>query len=345
MQAQGVHVLREQLRSQIESNEKMRIDHNSLLKHTQNRQAALEESNAEMVKVLAEQTRIVAANKNTNGSAEREVLAEKDAEVEALQRELARASAMLEEEKSQRTKISQDLRRSELEHKQFLQVFEEEKQHTHTRTIAMEEKLRDALQKIAEGGGGAETASGRGDAWHSPFRGGGLGEEEELRLLTKQLLQKQGMVLELQAERVALTSKVQDLSSRCKHQEQKIISLTGELEGTSMGGGRGGFEDESLSSIESGGIYHESEAEGAMGLLRNRRGRGVGGRKVINDLEKLGVTAGPRVTHAVNVIDNLTLETGNFFRLYPLMRMLFVIYLLLLHFWVLIVLTYSLPST
>jgi len=333
----------------------MRVDHLALLKQMQSRQAALEESNAEMTKALAEQTRNATASKSANGMVERELLAEKEAEAESLQRKLVQASVVLDEEKSHCSKISQDLRLAQLEHKQLLQALEEEKQHANRRAITLEEKLRDALQKVAGAGGGGGEEVGRGVAWHSPFRGSGGKDdrgEEELRSLTKQLLKRQGLVLELQAERAALASKVQDLSTHCKAQDHKIALLSGELEGAINGGENDGLvgneeEEGMLTSIESGGGYYGNRIGGSVegGLLRNRRGGGgVRGRKVMNDLEKLGVRAGPNVTHAVNVIDNLTLETGNFFRLYPLVRMLFVFYLLVLHLWVLVVLTYSLPA-
>jgi hypothetical protein len=49
--------------------------------------------------------------------------------------------------------------------------------------------------------------------------------QTQVQGLSKQLLQKQGMVLELQAERAALKSRVQDLQARCSKAEQRLHHL------------------------------------------------------------------------------------------------------------------------
>lgn len=78
----------------------------------------------------------------------------------------------------------------------------------------------------------------------------------------------------------------------------------------------------------------------SQGLQRrsSKRSNLPGSHKMIADLEKLGVKPGQNVTNAVNFVDNWTLITGRFLRNYPLMRIAFVFYLLLLHLWVLVIL-------
>lgn len=84
-----------------------------------------------------------------------------------------------------------------------------------------------------------------------------------------------------------------------------------------------------------------------------------GTNRVINDLEKIGVRPGAGVTKAVTVIDSWTLFTGRYvvstildfffsdgdfffyyrvLRHHPLLRLGFVMYLLMLHLWVLFIL-------
>ena len=62
--------------------------------------------------------------------------------------------------------------------------------------------------------------------------------------------------------------------------------------------------------------------------------------KVTQGLERIGVKirSAPQVAKAVDAMDTLTLITGKFLRSYPLLRLAFVLYLLILHLWVLLVL-------
>ena len=50
------------------------------------------------------------------------------------------------------------------------------------------------------------------------------------------------------------------------------------------------------------------------------------------------------VAKAVDAMDGLTLLTGKFLRSYPLLRLAFVIYLLVLHMWVLLVLVVKMET-
>lgn len=70
------------------------------------------------------------------------------------------------------------------------------------------------------------------------------------------------------------------------------------------------------------------------------RQRGMGqGSRVFSDLEKIGVVkAAPRVAQAMDILDTYTLLTGKLLRSHPWLRIGFVVYLLLLHLWVLVVL-------
>ena len=82
------------------------------------------------------------------------------------------------------------------------------------------------------------------------------------------------------------------------------------------------------------GMYGGGSSSIGGRLLTRRR---PGGQKVMADLEKLGVHTGPGIANVVNSIDTWTLGTGKLLRSYPLFRMGFVLYLLVLHLWVLFI--------
>lgn len=67
-------------------------------------------------------------------------------------------------------------------------------------------------------------------------------------------------------------------------------------------------------------------------------GAGVQQTQLISDLEKMGMRPNAGVGRAMTLIDTYALITGRFLRSYPLVRLGFVFYLLLLHLWALFIL-------
>lgn len=61
-------------------------------------------------------------------------------------------------------------------------------------------------------------------------------------------------------------------------------------------------------------------------------------KKMSSEFEKMGVKAVPSVAKAVDMIDGWTLITGRFLRHYPLLRISFVVYLVLIHLWAIVIL-------
>jgi hypothetical protein len=106
------------------------------------------------------------------------------------------------------------------------------------------------------------------------------------------------------------------------------------------------MQSEDMSRDVEGAYEHSSRggSEGAMSMGLNRRGSyGTSAQdqrqeKVLSDLEKYGVKAGPGVAKAVSLIDAWTLVTGRFLRNYPLLRLAFVVYLFLIHIWAIVLL-------
>jgi hypothetical protein len=72
--------------------------------------------------------------------------------------------------------------------------------------------------------------------------------------------------------------------------------------------------------------------------LANRKPTKKQKSQVSAEFERMGVRAAPSVAKAVDMIDAWTLITGRFLRNYPLLRMSFVLYLVLIHLWAIVIL-------
>jgi len=164
--------------------------------------------------------------------------------------------------------------------------------------------------------------------------------------LSKLLLKKQGTVMELQAEKSALKSRLTDMEGKLWTSEQQLIAARAELDYAGDEDGLPYSRQQSTDNLEEAMIegrlqqqfkHKGSDSDCDRSLLRSRSSSSRT-TKVIYDLEKIGVKPSLGVTRAVNMIDAWTIVTGRFLRNYPLARLAFVLYLLVLHSWVLVVL-------
>jgi hypothetical protein len=123
------------------------------------------------------------------------------------------------------------------------------------------------------------------------------------------------------------------LQARCSSAEQQLSNLR-DIEDSDY------VNIDSVDCNDNNDNYNSYSNFNSQGLQRRSSKRPAlpGSHKMIADLEKMGVKPGQNVTYAVNFVDNWTLVTGRFLRNYPLMRIAFVVYLLLLHLWVLVIL-------
>lgn len=174
--------------------------------------------------------------------------------------------------------------------------------------------------------------------------------DAQVASLGQQLLRKESVVLELQAERAALKSKLQDLTQRVALAERRLLEYK-DIEGD---------EDE-----EDGGDASMATVYAPQSQLVNRRGRqgfgeepetvlgegsasGASAKKkrgIVDDLyAKTGVRANPAVAGAMNALDGWMLVTGRFLKNYPILRLAFLLYLLMLHLWALVILAIHLHS-
>eukprot|EP00598_Pedospumella_elongata_P001435 CAMPEP_0184975852 /NCGR_PEP_ID=MMETSP1098-20130426/6947_1 /TAXON_ID=89044 /ORGANISM="Spumella elongata, Strain CCAP 955/1" /LENGTH=855 /DNA_ID=CAMNT_0027498627 /DNA_START=54 /DNA_END=2621 /DNA_ORIENTATION=+ len=376
---QGVAALHEEIRQMVLNTEQMRIDHSSLIKQNQLRQADLERENAELVASLtAQQKEIVRLQHNSGNNVGALSNIDNNIDYITLQQELSTLSSKYEEMCDKNEENERKVKLMERENRAFMMNNDDEKRRNLATIDELTLKVSELESKLNNkrlgGGNSGTTGAGAGNGnllFSSASVDAGDGgspqkddtshpshgmdydtmyrELQEHRAqsqnLSKLLLKKQGAVLELQAERSALKSRLVDLQTRCSEAERQLAQSR-DLEG---GLGFGG-DDEEGDGYEDGGAGGSSA--GTSGMLVRRGGPSALSNsssskhnrlnsrdtKVISDLERFGVKPGASVTRAVNMIDTWTIITGRFLRVYPLARLGFVFYLLLLHLWVLFIL-------
>ena len=369
---QGAQGLREEMRAIVASSELVRQEHASLMRQSQVRQAELEQANVELTINITERQREVTRLKLALERAGREDGETAVREVDGLRQQMAALTAQLEEERLRCQQHERARRHAECEAKAAAMNWDDEKHRLQATVSSLEATAASLEDRLAK----EKQHSGARRAMYpsSPFAGGhggssgdedaapgGAGvlvmtEEDEIRAdlhsqvknLTQQLLKKQGVVLDLQAERAALKSRNQDLQARCSKVEQQLAALrdVDDDDDRGYGAGRDGDGDTDPESGHGsgggGGGYDFFSPSSGTGLKQRRADGGTTRalekvpqqHKVITNLEKMGVRPTEGVARAVNLIDAWTFMTGKFLRRYPLVRLGFVFYLLVLHLWV-----------
>eukprot|EP01038_Epipyxis_sp_PR26KG_P014311 gene14311-19195_t len=374
---QGVQQLRDELRTAYNNIEQLRLEHVSLIRQNQIRQAELERENSELINSLTEKQKEISKlqNNNHNMISGNSLLNDNNKDYQNYQQEIISLTTTVEK---QNEIIIENERRIKLYESEIkaTQISIEDERKRNISTIndmssqihSLEDKVREFRRQEARGGGignplflmessiaNNNTNNNNSDMDNLDLQKQSFSIEEyskmekeiiELRAqaqnLSKILLKKQALVLELQSERSALKSRVNDLQNRCTIAEQKLEStkdLEGDFDLVSIHGEQEENNDQivSISSSLGGGL----RTRGGGKSNSNQRDVPVSPRqqsKVIKDLEKIGVKPSPSVSRAVTMIDTYTLLTGRFLRSYPLVRMGFVLYFLLLHLWVLFIL-------
>ena len=151
----------------------------------------------------------------------------------------------------------------------------------------------------------------------------------------------QGAVQDLQTERSALKSRLLDAQNRSTRAEKALQQLQDPEDEY------GDYYESSYSSLTRRGGKLLGGGEGSSDSIEDDYGALKGkGSKVTQGLERIGVKikSAPHVAKAVDAMDSMTLITGKFLRSYPLLRLAFVVYLLVLHLWVLLVLVVKMET-
>eukprot|EP01042_Synura_sphagnicola_P001363 gene1363-1550_t len=255
-------------------------------------------------------------------------------ELETLQNKLDKCVSELEEEQERNRRLENKSKQLECEYRAMQIMLEDERLLAQERAEAFNKEissLQEKLLQVSNGYTSKETvlSGGRGavvqaygqSSWEGDSDISLAAMRQQLTSLGDQLLVKQSAVQRLQSENVAVHAKLKDLQSRCDKLTERLQLVT---EGEEL-------EEESSRALEDGSL--------GGGAIRSRgRLRPKGGRKAVNDLERIGMRSDGKVAVAVDLIDSWTLVTGRFLRNYPLMRLGFVGYLLCLHLWALFIL-------
>ena len=355
---QGAQGLREEMRSIVSASEQMRTEHASLLRQSQVRQAELEQTNVELTIGITEKQREITRLKLSLERAGKEDAESAVRQVDGVRQQMAVLTAQLEEERLRYQQQERRLRTAECEAKAAVLNWADEKQRLQCTITSLEASvtaLEDKLGKdkqstpkrkmypslgtiggVVGGPGGEEDNNGIGGAGVLVMT-----EADEIRAdlgaqvqnLTKQLLKKQGTLLDLQAERAALKSRNQDLQARCSKAEQQLALFRQDLEDDE---GLGGGMDKDFDESGGGGfgandLYGSSgSVSGITGLQQRRKGDGSLGdgysggamgyyakqnsHKVITNLEKVVVR---RNTPRIDIDTTLTRSLTRLFYLNP----------------------------
>lgn len=338
--ASGAQGLRDDLKVAVEASERLRREHSSFHRQAQTRQTHLETSVAELTRELTVKERELQELKAGQDNAARgfasnlgadgkQTLFQKNEELlEQLQQ--ARDGAVTEQENARQ--LEARLVQVERDYHQATVGYEDERAQLKGELLAANRRVSSLLdQQARQKEAGAEEA-----AKAAVPKAEDSAASEQVQNLSKQLLRKQHMVLELQAERSALKSRLADMTAKAEHAERQLLESTG--------GDYGGDYDGA--SVESGMYYRFRESsQSGTGLAKRGSARDdesafqrrEGGRAAA-EMERYGVKAPKPVATAVNAIDSWTLVTGRYLRSSPLIRVAITVYLLVLHLWVFVVL-------
>eukprot|EP01039_Chlorochromonas_danica_P004354 gene4354-4775_t len=330
---QGSQSLREELKAVQASAEQMRVDYALLLRQNQSRQTELETENANLNKAIADYQRELQRQKGEVGRSAVGAISENDHL--ALQKDIMTITVQLEKERERCAELDRRLKDREKETRALQILYDEEKKRnseSYNKVVARVQELEEEASRTA-----AQLARAHpGDASKESAAEKELSDLKlQVQHLSQLLLKRQSSILDLQAERSALKAKVSELEAQFRQAEQSLREIEDD-----------GEPDYYTISVEEGmpvSRPDHSSSSGSRPLQRRGPSRQrnvdcVTQAQLFSDLEKIGVKPNAGVGQAVRIIDTYTLLTGSFLRNYPLVRLGFVLYLLILHLWVLFIL-------
>ncbi len=210
---QGAQIIREDLRIAQTQNEQLRNDHANIIRQMQVRQQELEHENQELMKSINDNQRELARLKNSQGSSQS--VPDKSYNMDdyvVLQTELFGMAKQYEKEHELLVEKDRDFRILEREYKALLINYEDEKknsQHLSIRFNDVTQQLQ-SLKQVADNTDKSQMKSDKQVEYETSI----LDLKKQTESLSQLLLKRQATVLELQAERSSLKSRVADLQSR-----------------------------------------------------------------------------------------------------------------------------------
>ncbi len=197
----------------MEAAERMRIEHASLIGASQKRQAALETANAELTASLTQKERDLSKVIDTarTGTSSRDQEIDQEIKIESLRKRFVAAEEELEGEQRRGKDLQKKYQQLETEYHSASVSFEEERVRTHADVAKKDRQIVSLQDQLGRTLGSAQQTIG------------GSKEDVQVQNLSKQLLKKQQLVLELQAERSALKSRNQDLQNKVSSLERQLV--------------------------------------------------------------------------------------------------------------------------
>eukprot|EP01041_Mallomonas_annulata_P003463 gene3463-6889_t len=349
---QAISSVREELRVAETAMSELRNQHAQLMRHSHSRQTELERDNAELTASITDKAREIQRLQRLLGSEGREP--GHGRETDGLRQQLDTTLSELDEERERVVQWEKRVRTLDCEYRAAQIMWDDERQQ-HANTLQLmttqisdlqsrlqeEEAARALCQRERTGAAGPLGA-------HSPApKDPVVVLEQQVGNLSQQLLRRQGLVENLQAERASLKVRLNDMHIRCERLEKQLVRQDDDEDGDN--GDDDVEEGKSLmtsssqipTSLQDTTEYNRSNEDSGVGgdrLNRRRRLASAPSSKMISEFERIGVKPNVHVAQAVTMIDTWTLLTGRFLRSYPLLRLSFVLYLLGLHLWVLLIL-------
>jgi chromosome segregation ATPase len=347
---QGIQSIQEQLRSKELGTDNLRQEYADWKRKSEERQASLEQSNAELLASLANRDREVRTLKDC--------LSSKDGcdttnigvtrELDGLRQQYDDLLALMESETMKNSGLETKLAELENTTKANKLILQDERSrnietsnYQTSRIADLEQKLKDAEKSLITSSNKKEGSDAIRDL------------ENQVQSLGSQLLKKQSTVQELVAERSGLKAKIDSLQTRCSNAELELSKLK-DLEGEDdlyMDNDDDGSSQSLVfkaaspyigaANFSSNALSKESGTPSKERRPRHQVSHKSG--KISAEFEKLGVKRGS-VVKAIEGVDSWALMSGRFLRSYPLLRLGFVLYLLMLHFWVFLVLSFHMTS-
>jgi hypothetical protein len=244
--AQGEQGLRDELKSALNALERTRMDHQSTQRHTQTRQTQLETAVAELTREVGAKDRLLVEMRqqqqqhqqqhSQSGSLDGGSVSEASQE---LQDQLQQARTELQSERDGARRLESRLAVVERDYHQATVGYEDERASmkgallTAQRRIAsLEDQHVRARMDAAASSSSSSDSSGVSDGsgkqqQQQQVQSVQGGEADQVQGLSKQLLRKQQMVLELQAERSALKSRLSDMTAKAEHAERQLLEHLG----------------------------------------------------------------------------------------------------------------------
>eukprot|EP00607_Mallomonas_marina_P010832 CAMPEP_0182421048 /NCGR_PEP_ID=MMETSP1167-20130531/6239_1 /TAXON_ID=2988 /ORGANISM="Mallomonas Sp, Strain CCMP3275" /LENGTH=504 /DNA_ID=CAMNT_0024597773 /DNA_START=46 /DNA_END=1561 /DNA_ORIENTATION=+ len=202
--------------------QEIRVQHEQLLHHNHSRYTDLEKENMELTNSITDKQKEIQKLLRIIEGGGKEMISQR--EIDGLRQQYTSLSSVLEEERERNIQIEKKSRVIECEYK-AAQVLWEDERERHTATMnELETEIAELRNKLKQSQEEKEkkhpNQSSSGLSLSLSSSAASL--EQQVNSLSQQLLRKQSIVQDLQAERAALKARVLDLQNKCNKLEKRM---------------------------------------------------------------------------------------------------------------------------